>query len=111
MFSRLRSAHGLPLFVRSGTNPGGIGHDWVLNRWAPWLYPVGHYDYEEGLHARPGKTLYFVNGADETEVAVPRGTPKAMGRTFIPARVADNPYLAGGDYETSLEALPLLDRL
>lgn len=34
LLSRVRRVHGIdaPLRVRSGTNPGGIGHDWVFER-------------------------------------------------------------------------------
>ena len=38
--ARLRSATpGLPRFARSTSNPGGVGAEWVIKRWAPWLDP------------------------------------------------------------------------
>ena len=33
MLSRVRSAKGLPVRIRAATNPGGIGHEWVMRRW------------------------------------------------------------------------------
>lgn len=32
LFSRMRSTHGIPLNMRSASNPGGVGHIWVKNR-------------------------------------------------------------------------------
>ncbi len=92
--SRLRSSHGIPVFVRSGTNPGqGSGHEWVFERWAPWLNP------EHPIQAAPEQILYFVRDADAVEHCVPRGTRDyegnlALGRTFIPALSTDNPSLS-----------------
>jgi hypothetical protein len=38
MMSRLRRPEGmtLPLRVRAASNPGGIGHEWVRDRFQPW---------------------------------------------------------------------------
>ena len=114
--ARIRSPHpGLPRYTRSTTNPGGEGHEWVFGRWGPWLNP----EHEaEGLTPRvdaaghrlppaaPGEVLWYVphDGAEEW---VPKGTPGALSRTFIPARMADNPHLLRNDpnYATSLQDL------
>lgn len=44
MFSRLRKTKGvdIPLRMRSATNPGGVGHEWVKNRFNLPFGPVGN---------------------------------------------------------------------
>lgn len=104
LFSRCRSAHGIPCRIRSTTNPGGDGHEWVFKRFGAWLDP------KSKLHAAPGQALYFVK-RDGEEVAVPKGTldndgTPAIGRVFVPAKLSDNPYLAAdGQYARSLREL------
>lgn len=58
----------LPLKMRGGSNPGGLGHAWVKQR-------------------------FITEG------------PK-FGRTFIPAKVRDNPSLSVEEYEQTLSDLP-----
>ncbi len=118
MFARLRASSLCPDVVpriRSGTNPGSKGHDWVLARFAPWLYPKPgepHHDPTyKGPWAAPGEILWYVRDDGGHERIVPRGTPGARSRTFFPGRVQDNPLYAGGDYEHNLRAMSLLDRL
>jgi terminase large subunit-like protein len=64
LLSRLRSVAGLAIFVRCSANPGGPGHDWVFERWQPWLDPRDEY---HGPRAAPGRPLYYVN-TDDGEV-------------------------------------------
>jgi len=104
LFSRCRSAHGVPCRIRAGTNPGNEGHDWVFQRWGAWLNP------DAPIKAQPGETLYFVRN-DEVDQIVPKGTPMSRSRVFIPARLEDNPYLfADGNYEANLNALDRVNR-
>jgi predicted phage terminase large subunit-like protein len=111
LHSRLRSAAGLPCLMRGGTNPGDVGHDWVLKRWAPWLYAPGvHTDEYEGPYAQPGEVLWFSRDASGHETVVPRGTAGARSRAFFPARVADNPTLLKNDPEY-VDRLQMLDRV
>lgn len=74
LFSRLRRGEdvSIPLRMRSASNPGGVGHEWVLDR-------------------------FLVRG-------------KAEGRVFVPARLADNPFLDRESYEESLAELGEVDR-
>lgn len=106
LFSRCRSSKGVPCRMRAATNPGGPGHEWVRARWLAWV------SRKAPNPALPGKVRYFrrVNDAD---LWVPKGTPGALGRTFVRAMLADNPALALGDpeYAARLEALPRLERL
>lgn len=74
MFSRKRKLIDvdIPTRIRSASNPGSIGHEWVKQRYLT-----------EGL---------------------------SQGRPFIPAKLADNPYLDQDDYEKSLANLDPLTR-
>ncbi len=80
----------LPRFSRATSNPGGEGHDWVLKRFGAWLDPT---------HATSATTgeLRWYRGDDEVQ----RGTPDALSRTFIPARLSDNPSVTA-DYRAQL---------
>lgn len=105
LFSRIRSAAGLQCGIRAASNPGGPGHEWVRARFFDWV----SWKSKEG--AAPGDVRYFVR-RDDVDVQVPKGTPDALGRTFIPARLEDNPALEESDpeYRARLRALPELER-
>mgnify|MGYP000923885346 CR=1 FL=1 len=125
MFSRLRSAYGVPTFMRATTNPGGPGHRFVLERFAPWLYPPDFDEYA-GARAKPGEKFFYRRTSKGTQRCEPtwhdpecrkgcrEGDPcprhKPLSRTFIPGRLADNPYLEGTDYEASLDELNPIER-
>jgi predicted phage terminase large subunit-like protein len=91
LLTRLRTTAGIPLAVRSGTNPGGPGHDWVFKRWGPWLDP------ESKLRAKPGQALRYDNTSDG---AVWSDTGR-FSRVFFPAYARDNPHL-NADYVDNL---------
>ncbi len=78
LMSRLRGATPYPRQMKSTTNPGGVGHDWVKRR--------------------------FVDPAPpDTPIQDEWGS-----RRFIPAKVADNQFLLAGDpaYVKRLQRLP-----
>jgi len=87
-FSRCRSKvdSGLPAIVRSGTNPGNIGHGFVR--------------------------LRFVEPAPQGNVIIKQrwNDGKETSRIFIPAKVTDNPHVDPG-YVTRLQMLPTAERL
>ena len=83
----------LPRWSRATTNPGGEGHEWVKRRFGAWLDP------KHPRPARPGEVRAY-RGEEE----VPRGTTEALSRTFIPARLADNPHV-GEEYRAQLRDL------
>jgi len=83
---------------------------WVIKRWGPWLDPK---------HPRPakdGELRWYMRNAEgeETEVDGPgpyqvegEAEPvRAKSRTFIRARLKDNPDLARTNYAATLAALP-----
>ena len=86
LFTRLRKpAEGplarVPLRMRSASNPGGRGHDWVLRRL---------------VERRPAERR-------PDEEPDPLDTPeRAAARVFIPARLRDNPSVDRDAYEESL---------
>jgi hypothetical protein len=97
MQSRLRSPPpGVPLIIRSGTNPPEDATGaWLLKRFAPWVDRGPDY---HGLHATSGQRLYVVNSRQKGEMYVQKGTldeegNPARARVFIQARVSDNPYV------------------
>lgn len=105
LLGRCRSASGVPCRVRGATNPGSTGHEWVFERWGAWLNP------EAKVKAAPGETVYFVNGDDDIERVVEKGTPLSTSRCFIPAKLEDNPYLFDdGKYEAGLQNLDPVTR-
>jgi len=93
--------------VCAGNPPTHSEGEWVIRYWAPWLskyYPNP---------AKPGELRWFINpdGKDiETDgpapVSINGETLKPLSRTFIPARLSDNPYLNNTNYEAVLQGLP-----
>jgi len=81
------------------TNPGGEGNDWVVARWAPWL------DETYPQPAAVGELRYFKRDDSGREIETTDDDPEGMSRTFIAARLRDNPYL-GADYRRTLNLLP-----
>lgn len=93
--------------VATGNPPTHANGLWVIKRWAPWL------DDKHPNPARPGELRWFARIDDvDTEVEGPEPIshngevimPKS--RTFIPAALKDNVYLAGTEYEAQIQALP-----
>lgn len=93
--------------VGAGNPPTDTDGEWVIRRWAPWLDP------QHPNPALPGELRWFAvidgedteveNGAAFThkdELIEPRS------RTFIPARLSDNPYLERSGYRAILQAFP-----
>ncbi|MBP27860.1 terminase [Methylobacterium sp.] len=87
------------------TRPEGL---WVLKRWAAWLDPA------HPKPARPGELRWYVRTDEGEEIEVEGRGPHRMGlevlharsRTFIRARLDDNPFLRETDYRASLDSLP-----
>jgi hypothetical protein len=86
LFSRLRrlAETDVPIRMRSASNPGGIGADWVYERFIPddW----------------------------QPEDAEALRVHEKQGRAFVPARLEDNPFLDQATYERSLAELDEVTR-
>lgn len=121
--ARIRSPNvELPLITRSTTNPGGPGHAWVFARWGPWLDPdfkapgLTERNGLDGARLPPaasGQVLHYVRVNDQ-DVWVPKGTldgdgNKAKSRTFIAAKLEDNPSI-DASYKATLNDLDRVRR-
>jgi hypothetical protein len=93
--------------VCTGNPPTTADGEWVMEYWGPWIN-------ERHPHpAKPGELRWYttIGGKD---VEMPNGDPVRIdgevvtprSRTFIPARVQDNPYLIEAGYVATLQALP-----
>ncbi len=83
LISRVRGANDFPKQIKSSTNPGGIGHSWVKERFIDCSSPEKSFLGEGG-----------------------------MRRIFIPSFLKDNSFLIKSDaqYESRLLALPERER-
>lgn len=80
---------------------------WIIAFFAPWL------DKKHPNPAKPGEIRYFAT-VDGQDIEVLTGEPfehdgetiVPQSRTFIPSRIADNPYLMNTGYMSTLQALP-----
>jgi hypothetical protein len=79
LISRVRGANFYPKQIKSSTNPGGIGHSWVKERFIDRSAPYEAFIGNDGIR-----------------------------RIFIPSRLSDNAFLTQSDpgYEKRLLALP-----
>lgn len=81
---------------------------WIVGMFRPWL------DITHHAPALPGELRWFITDDDGKDYEVPGPEPVEQGgrvlipqsRTFIPAALADNPYLIDTGYQAQLDALP-----
>ena len=80
LISRVRGVNGYPKQVKSSTNPGGVGHTWVKERF---------------VDPAPPNTRFV-------------GDKDTLTKIFIPALLSENPFLQRSDpyYKERLLALP-----
>jgi hypothetical protein len=93
--------------ICTGNPPTDSDGEWVLRYWGPWL------DDTHPNPALPGELRWYttVAGVDKE---CPNGDPieidgemvQPLSRTFIPAKVQDNPHLMASGYVARLQALP-----
>lgn len=83
MFTRLRRLQGstVPLRVRSASNPGGTGHEWVRQRFIP--------------------QVVVDDLTEEQRIEYPRDDA-GNRRRFIPSKLSDNPSVDRAEYVRSL---------
>lgn len=100
MISRARSTiKGQRVRLVACTNPGGEGNEWVMERWAAWL--------DEGYPrpAQSGEVRWFKRDESGRDVETTPDDPDGISRTFIAAKLSDNPFL-DDSYRRTLNALP-----
>lgn len=94
--------------VGAGNPPTNAEGEWVLRRWAPWL------DRSHPRPAAPGELRWFGTLPSGAVVECEDGRAFIQGgqevrprsRTFVPARLEDNPALMRTDYAAVLASLP-----
>jgi hypothetical protein len=91
IFSRVRAPEGsgLRTYVRSASNPGNLGHQWVKDRFI--------------TKDIVNRLRYFAI-SDGRDQEVPMDHPDARSRAFYPALLSDNPSI-GQSYVKNLKAL------
>ena len=94
--------------IATGNPPLNEAGSWIIRRWAAWL------DKKHPNPAQPGELRWYATIEGE-EKELPNGEPfehsgetiYPRSRTFIPARVADNPFYADDkSYISVLQSLP-----
>jgi hypothetical protein len=96
MFSRNRpTGAGTRVYIRSTTNPGGIGHGWVKKRFIDAAPPMETIKTAVDIQTPEGQTI-----------------TQEIDRIFIPSTVFDNQALLNNDplYLANLANLPEADR-
>lgn len=96
MFSRNRpNGPGTEVYIRATTNPGGVGHGWVKDRFVTAAPPM-----------TPIRTDYEVIAPDGSRIT------QTAYRIFVPATVFDNRILLGNDpmYLSRLAMMPEADK-
>jgi hypothetical protein len=97
--------------VFASNPPIGAQGTWIISMFAPWLDPTYSYPAEQGelrwvvTDPETGKDRWV----DGPEVRVPDGIGDFLepeSRTFIRAKLADNPYLRDTGYKKKLDSLP-----
>jgi len=93
--------------VAAGNPPLTQEGEWVKRRWAAWLDPA------HKNPAAPGELRWYAR-VDDEDIELKSGKPFKHGkeiiiprtRTFIPAKLEDNPYLSKTGYRSILQNLP-----
>lgn len=99
--------------VATGNPPTRAEGYWVIKRWGPWL------DIKHPNPAKDGELRWFTMGEDGKEIEVDGRGPhvingeevEARSRTFIRAKLSDNPDLEATGYDSVLALLPERERL
>jgi hypothetical protein len=95
--------------IVTGNPPLDADGAWVMEEWGPWLDP----DFPDP--AEPGELRWYYHDRDNNVVWLRTAAPVEIdgvttvprSRTFIPARLGDNPHLAAdGRYLALLNSMP-----
>lgn len=93
--------------------PSDESGNWVIDYFLPWIAYLFPAEYQHPNPAAPGELRWYTT-IDGKETEVESGEPfeldgewiKPMSRTFIPARLSDNPHLNDTNYSAVLRSLP-----
>jgi hypothetical protein len=94
--------------VLASNPPISAEGQWIVGMFRPWLDPT------HPKPARPGELRWYVTDPDGKDREVEGPAPVELGRglllpqsrSFIPAALVDNPFLARTGYQAQLDALP-----
>jgi hypothetical protein len=94
--------------VATGNPPTDEAGSWVIRRWGAWL------DKKHPNPAKPGELRWYATiDGEEKEfltgepIVTEKETIYPLSRTFIPAKLDDNPFLSSDNrYRSILQALP-----
>ena len=78
---------------------------WIVEYFLPWLAFLYPDQFQHPNPAQPGELRWYRTEGDQS-VEYDHPVDGAMSRTFIPAGLADNPYLAETNYYSILNSLP-----
>ncbi len=93
--------------VMATNPPMSADGEWIVGMFRPWLDPTHH------RPARAGELRWFITDKDNKDFEVPGPEPVESdgmklyphSRTFIPADMADNPFINQFEYQKQLDAL------
>lgn len=94
------------IVIASNPPIGGDG-DWLIEWFAPWLDPMFAKPAKDGelrWAIIVGTETRWVDGPDPVVIEGETYTP--LSRTFIPALLDDNPYLADTGYRAQIQNMP-----
>lgn len=94
--------------VLASNPPLTAAGQWIVGMFRPWL------DLTHPKPAKHGELRWFITDPDGKDMEVPDARPVELdgktlipkSRTFIPAKLADNPFLVNTNYQAELDALP-----
>lgn len=92
--------------------PTTITGTWVIDYFLPWFAYLFPDNFHHENPAKPGELRWYKT-VEGKQVEHYEPTPGTVSRTFIPARLSDNPYLAESGYYEILNSLdePLRSQL
>lgn len=93
--------------------PTDDGGSWIIEYFLPWLAHLHPEEFEHPNPAQPGELRWYAT-IDGRETECKNGDPfehdgetiRPLSRTFIPAKLEDNPYLNETNYRSVLQQLP-----
>jgi hypothetical protein len=91
----------------AGNPPTTADGRWVIDEWAPWLDPQFPFPAKAGelrWYTTIDDKIKWLDSGEPFYHTGERITP--CSRTFIPAKLCDNPILAATGYEATLQAMP-----
>ena len=93
--------------------PTDAAGSWIVDYFLPWLAFLYPEQFRHPNPARPGELRWYAT-LDGEETELPNGKPfehegeviRPLSRSFIPAKLEDNPYLDETGYRSVLQSLP-----